>query len=116
LLRPTHHLSVTADDVATRQADVIKAVRAMAPDLGKKFRTVGEPSEISVAGKRMVRLDLIAQVNVQGKDYDAVSSQLAIIERGYLVLFYFTDPKGQESDCEAARKAMDSLVFFGKNN
>jgi hypothetical protein len=112
LLRPTHHLSVTADDVATRQADAIKAATAMAPDLGKKFRTVGEPSEIPSQGS----LDLIAQVNVQGKDYDAVSSQLAIIERGYLVLFYFTDPKGQESDREAARKAMDSLVFFGKNN
>lgn len=109
-------LSATADDVATREADAIKAATAMAPDLGKNFRVAGEPSEISIAGKRMARLDLIAQVNIQGKDYDAVSSQLAIIERGYLVLFYFTDPEGQESEGEAARKAMDSLNFFGKSD
>jgi hypothetical protein len=61
-------------------------------------------------GIPMARLDLIGQVSTQGKDYDAVSSQLAIIERGYLVVFLFTDPKGQEFDGGAARKAMDSQL------
>jgi hypothetical protein len=109
-------LSVTAEDVAKREADAIKAVTAMVPSIGNKFRPAGEPSEISIAGKRMARLDITGQVNVQGKDYDLVTSQLVIIERGYLVVFCFTDPKGQESDREAARKAMDSLHFFGKTD
>lgn len=113
---PSAPLSVTAEDVAKREADALKAVTAMDPSMGNKFGLAGEPSEISIAGKRMARLDITGQVNAQGKDYDFVASQLAIIERGYLVLFYFSDPKGQESDREAARKAMDSLHFFGKTN
>jgi hypothetical protein len=108
--------SFTADNVAKREADAIKAEIAMAPDLGKLLRPAGEPFEIAIAGKHLARLDLAGQVNIQGKDYDVVSSQLAIIERGYLVLFNFTDPEGQESDREAARKAMDSLNFFGKSD
>jgi hypothetical protein len=107
---------VTAEDVAKREADALKAEIAMAPNLGKKFRPAGEPFEISIARKHLARLDLIGQVNTQGKDYDAVSSQLFIIERGYLVLFNFTDPEGQESDREASRKAMDSLNFFGNSD
>jgi hypothetical protein len=109
-------LSVTAEDLTKREADALKAVIAMDPSIGNKFRPAGEPSEISIAGKRMARLDITGQVNVQGKDYDVVTSQLAMIERGYLVLFCFSDPKGQESDREAAWKAMDSLHFFGKTN
>jgi len=73
-------------------------------------------STISVAGRRMARLDTTGQVNVQGKDHGFVSSKLTIIERGYIVDFHFTDPKGQESDREAARKAIDSMHFFGKTN
>jgi hypothetical protein len=105
-----------AEDVAKREADALMAVSAMDPNLGKTFRLSGGPSQISIAGKRMARLDITGQVKVQGKDYDFVSSQLAIIERGYLVMFVFTDPKGQESEREAARKAMDSMHFFGKKN
>jgi hypothetical protein len=109
-------LNVNANDVAKRQADALMAVAAMDPNLGKEFRLAGGPSEISIAGKRMARLDVTGQVNVQGKACDLVSSQLAIIERGYLVMFVFTDPKEQESDREAAREAMDSMYFFGKTN
>jgi hypothetical protein len=109
-------LNVTADDLLKREADALKAATAMAPSIGNKYRLAGEPSEISIAGKRMARLDTAGQVDVQGKDYDYVTAQLAIIERGYLVLFLFSDPEGQESDREAARKAMDSLHFFGKTN
>ncbi|MGC1905640.1 MAG: hypothetical protein WA715_17610 [Candidatus Acidiferrum sp.] len=58
----------------------------------------------------------MAQVDVQAKDYDAESLQLAMIDRGYPMPFYFTDPKGQESDRESSRKAMDSLHFFGKTS
>jgi hypothetical protein len=109
-------LSGTAEDLTKREADALKAVTAMAPSIGNKYRLEGEPSEISIAGKRMARLDTAGTLDVQGKDYDYVTAQLAIIERGYLVLFLFTDPKGEESDREAARKAMDSLHFFGKTN
>jgi hypothetical protein len=109
-------LSGTAGDIFKREADALKAATAMAPSMGNKFRLTGEPSEISIAGKRMARLDTAGQVDVQGKDYDYVGAQLAIIDRGFLVLFCFSDPKGQESDHEAARKAMDSLHFFGKTN
>jgi hypothetical protein len=109
-------LSGTAGDVFKREAEALKAATAVAPSIGNKFRLTGEPSEISIAGKRMARLDTAGQVDAQGKDYDYVAAQLAMIDRGYLVLFYFSDPKGQESDREAARKAMDSLHFFGKIN
>ena len=109
-------LSVTADDLLKREADALKAATAMAPSIGNKFRLAEEPSEISIAGKRMARLDTAGQADIQGKDYDYVTAQPAMIDRGYLVLFLFTDPKGQESDREAARKAMDSLHFFGKPN
>jgi hypothetical protein len=109
-------LSGSPDDILKREADALKAATAMAPSIGNKYRLEGEPSEISIAGKRMARLDTAGQADAQGKDYDYVTAQLAIIERGYLVLFLFTDPKGQESDPEAARKAMDSLHFFGKTN
>jgi hypothetical protein len=56
----------------------------------------------------------MAQVDVQVKDYDAESLQPAMIDRGYPTPFYFADPKGQGSDRESTRKAMDSLHFFGK--
>jgi hypothetical protein len=52
------------------------------------------------------------RVAIQGKDYDEVTAQLAIIERACLAVFCFTDPKGQESDHQAARNAMDSLHFL----
>jgi hypothetical protein len=115
-LAPSAPLSGSPDAILKREADALKAVTAMAPSIGNKLRLTGEPSEISIAGKRMARLDTAGQVDVQGKDYDYVTAQLAIIERGYLVLFLFSDPKGQESDREAARKAIDSLHFFGKTN
>jgi hypothetical protein len=108
--------SSTAEDIVRREADALKAGIALAPELGRKFRPLGEPFQTSIAGTHLVRLDLAGQVNVGNKDYDVVSSQLAIIERGYFVLFNFTDPKGQESDSEGARKAMDSLHFLGNKN
>jgi hypothetical protein len=88
---------------------------AMAPDTGRKLGPVplGKPFETTIGGKRLVRLDISAHSNVEGKDYDVVTSQLATIERGYLILLYFSDPKGQESESKAARKAMNSLHFFG---
>lgn len=109
-------LSGSPDDVLKREAGALKAATAMAPSIGNKFRLTGEPPEISIAGKRMARLDTAGQADVQGKDYDYATAQLAIIDRGYLVLFLFSDPEGQESDREAARKAMGSLHFFGKPN
>lgn len=66
------------------------------------------------AGRRPHRLDRMAQVDVQLKDDDAESLQLGMIDRGYPMPLYFTDPKGQESDRESARKAMISLHLFGK--
>jgi hypothetical protein len=50
-------LSVNAEDVAKREADALMAVTAMDPNLSREFRLAGEPSEISIAGKRMARLD-----------------------------------------------------------
>jgi hypothetical protein len=105
----------TADGLAKSEADLLNDELAMAPDTGRKLGPVplGKPFETTIGGKRLVRLDISAHSNVEGKDYDVVTSQLATIERGYLILLYFSDPKGQESESEAARKAMNSLHFFG---
>jgi hypothetical protein len=108
--------SFTAQDVAKRAADALKAEASRDPRASKIFGLAGEPSDISIGGKRLARLDTTGQVNVQGKAFEIAMSQLTIMERGYLVVFLFTDPKGHESDREAARKAMDSLHFFGKTN
>jgi|HubBroStandDraft_4_1064222.scaffolds.fasta_scaffold166405_2 hypothetical protein len=105
----------TADGLAKSEADLLNDELAMAPDTGRKLGPVplGKPFETTIGGKRLVRLDISAHSNVEGKDYDVVTSQLATIERGYLILLYFSDPKGQESESKAARKAMNSLHFFG---
>jgi hypothetical protein len=48
----------------------------------------------TVPAGALTRLDLMVQVDVQAKNYDAESLQLAMIDRGYPMPLYFTDPKG----------------------
>jgi hypothetical protein len=59
----------------------------------------------------MARLDLLGQVN----SIPVRWSQLWTIERGYLVLFMFSDPVGSTSGAGAVQ-AMKSLHFTGKTN
>jgi hypothetical protein len=62
----------------------------------------------------MARLDMTGEVNVQENSYAVRVSQLAIIERGYLVLFIVSDPSGNESEHDAAAQIINSLHFFGR--
>ena len=59
----------------------------------------------------MARLDMTGQVN----NIPVRWAQLLTIERGYGVLFIFSDPVGGASGAEAAQ-AMKSLHFIGKTN
>ena len=61
----------------------------------------------------MTRLHLATEVNVQGITYETRWSQLAIADRGYLLMFISSDPVGRESDAGSAMKALDSLHFLG---
>ena len=107
---------ITAEDYLKRQAyafkigSLINLLMGRAPAWPEKLR------EISIDGRPLARLDFTTQLNVQGNNYSARVSELAIIERGYLVMFVFSDPSGSESDHEAAAQTINSLHFFDKTN
>jgi hypothetical protein len=104
----------TAEDIAKREADGLKAAKRWAQQLCRTCQPIAEPANIKIQGKQLTRLDIAGQVNTQGKDYDAVASLLTTMERGYLIVFFNSDPKGRENENGAARKSMDTLQFSGK--
>jgi tetratricopeptide (TPR) repeat protein len=115
--RPASHSgSMTAEDYLRRQAYAIKLGSPIAFLMGETPIRAEKPTEISIDGRRLARLDLTTQLNVQGNNYSARVSELAIIERGYLVMFVFSDPSGSESNHEAAAQTINSLHFFGQTN
>jgi hypothetical protein len=59
----------------------------------------------------MSRLDETAEVNNKATS----EIMLATGDRGYVVLFVFSDPAGDESNYQAA-KTINSLRFTGKAN
>jgi hypothetical protein len=82
--------------------------------LGKGFRPIEKPSEVRIGGRRMTRLHLAAEVNVRGSDHETRWSQLALVERGCMLMIISSDPINRESDAESAMRARDSLRFFGE--
>jgi hypothetical protein len=103
----------TAEEYLKNWANTIKVVSPTMLERGQTPPVItGEPTEISIGGRRMARLDMTFQVNVQGNNYPIRGSQLAIIEQGYLVLFIISDPSGNESDHDAAAQVINSLHFF----
>jgi hypothetical protein len=106
----------TAEDIAKREAEGLKTARRWAQRLCRTCQPTGEPVNLKITGKQLTRLDIAGQIIVEGKDYDAVASLLTTMERGYLIVFFYSDPKGHENENGAARKAMDTLQFSGKTN
>jgi hypothetical protein len=101
---PEKYLKAEADALKLGSAEYLK--KGQTPPL-----VAGEPTEFRIAGRRMSRLDETGEVN--GKAASLVT--LAIDERGYLILFMFSDPVGDESNYQAA-KAISSLRFIGRAN
>jgi hypothetical protein len=102
--------NVTAEKFLKVEAEAVKIGAAEYLKKGQTApRTAGEPREFRISGRRMFRLDETAQVN--NKATNVV--WLAIDEHGYLILFMFADPTGDESNYQAA-KAINSLRFFGR--
>lgn len=103
--------NATPDNFLKVQAEAIKRVSA---DYLKKGQpppvTAGEPSEFTISGRQLARLDQTAEVN--GKHTAVVT--LVMAERGYLVSFMFSDPIQDESN--PAAKEINSLRFFRGTN
>jgi len=74
---------------------------------------VGELTEVQVSGRRLTRLD---ETWTSGTDFNKPHRlvKMMMADRGYWILFMFTDPVGDESSNEAA-KAMESLRFFARS-
>jgi hypothetical protein len=106
----------TAEDIAKREADGLKAAKRWAQQLCGTCQPTAEPANIEIQGKQLTRLDIAGKVNTQGRDYDAVASLLTTMDHGYLIVFLYSDPKGRENENGAARKSMDTLQFSGKTN
>ena len=104
--------NVTAEKYLKTEAEVVKAGSAEYLKKGQTPpRTAGEPTEFRISGRRMFRLDETAQVNNRATSV----VWLAIDEHGYLILFMFADPSGDESNYQAA-KTIGSLRFFARAN
>jgi hypothetical protein len=104
--------NVTAEKYLKTEAEVVKAVSAEYLKKGQTPpRTAGEPREFRISGRRMFRLDERTQVNNRATSV----VWLAIDEHGYLILFMFADPNGDESNYQAA-KTIGSLRFFREAN
>jgi tetratricopeptide (TPR) repeat protein len=71
----------------------------------------GNPTETTIEGRRVVRLDMTSQVN----NIPVRWSQLLTIAREYGLLLMFSDPVEGGSGIEAAQ-AIKSLHFLGKTN
>jgi len=110
-----HNSSLSAPSVQSlmeKGANDIDLVTSMG--LGKGFRPIEKPSEVRIGGRRMTRLHLAAEVNLRGSDYETRWSQLALVERGCMLMIISSDPINRESDAESAMRARDSLRFFGE--
>jgi hypothetical protein len=109
---PSGSGSITAEDYLKRIAYAFKLGSSKHIEKGSTpWLPTGEPTEISVGGRRMARLDMTGQVN----GISARWSQIAIVERGYLMLFQFYDPVEDAPGIQAAQ-SINSLHFFAKSN
>jgi hypothetical protein len=109
-VKPSSGRNVTAEKYLKTEAEVVKAGSAEYLKKGQTPpRTAGEPREFRISGRRMFRLDETAQVNNRATNV----VWFAIDEHGYLILFMFADPTGDESNYQAA-KTINSLRFFGR--
>ena len=105
---PSTSGSITAMEFLKREADATTLASSM--NLLKDsihWQPTEEPTEISIGGKRMARLEM------RGPDNSVTTqwSQLAIIDRGYFVLFQFMDLAGNLPGTRAGQ-TINSLHFF----
>lgn len=103
----------SAQRALENEANGLNSVTSMG--LGRGFRPIGKPSEVLLGGRRMTRLHVATEVDVRGVSYDTRGWQLALVERGYLLMFISSDPVGRESDASSAVKALDSLRFSAED-
>jgi hypothetical protein len=104
--------SITAKDFLKRDANGFNLASSMKLQTNQfAMLPTGEPTEISIEGRRIARLDMTGKVN----NIDERWMSLMMIDRGYGVLFMFLDPSGGESGGEAAQ-AIKSLHFLSKTN
>jgi hypothetical protein len=104
---------VTAEEYVKRMADAIRAVNSTGDET---MKLIGEPTEVSIGGRRMARMDMTVQTNSQGKNETNRGSSLVMIERGWVLIFTLSDTSGTESDSESAAQTINSLHFFGNKN
>ncbi len=104
--------AASAQKLVENQADAFNLIDSMG--LGRGLQPIGKPTEVLLGGRHMTRLHLAAEVKVQGITHETQGSQLALAERGYLLMFISSDPVGRESDAGSAMKALDSLRFSGE--
>jgi hypothetical protein len=104
----------SARSLVEKEAYDIDLITSMG--LGKGFQPMGKPSEVSLGGRRMTRVHFAAEVNVGGNNYQTRWSQLAVVERGCLLMFISSDPLNRESDAGSAVRALDSLRFFSEGH
>jgi hypothetical protein len=106
--------NLTPDKFLKAEAAASKAELA---EYQKKGETppvaVGEPTEVQVSGRRLTRLDETWTSGRTGFNKPHRLVKMMMADRGYLIMFMFTDPAGDESSHEAA-KAMESLRFFAR--
>jgi tetratricopeptide (TPR) repeat protein len=106
---PEQFVRAEADAVRLGSAEYLK--RGKAPPM-----TSGEPTVSRIAGRRIARLDEMVEIK-RGATGTAQTNtvQLVMAQRGYLLWFAFSDPKGDESNNQAA-KQIASLRFLGSAN
>jgi hypothetical protein len=109
---PSGQGSLTAEAFLKTEASVFKQGASMEPNKGPApVLPKRDPTEISLGGMRMARLELRGNIN----NNPIRSVHLAMISKGYIVLIMLSDPDGAASGVEAAQ-AINSLHFFGKIN
>jgi hypothetical protein len=113
---PPASVGISAEETLRRIASaMVSAIRIGSSLEREKGQTSlvlnGNSTEVVFGGRRMERLDMTEQVNNMPTRW----SQLLTIERGYGLMFMFSDPVRDESGMEAAQ-AIKSLHFLGKTN
>lgn len=82
--------------------------------LGEDFRPIGKLAEVRLGGRRITRQHFATQVNVGGSNYETRWSQLALVERGCLLMVISSDPVNREFEAGSAVRALNSLRFSGE--
>lgn len=104
-------VSLPASISGNAAEDFLKVVSSAFVKSGSPLQPTGEPTELSIQGKTLAREDYSGNIN----NNNARVSQLALVDRGYLILFTIGNPTGDESD-DVVAQVMYSLHFYGTAN